>query len=94
MFFEMFVTAHTPRHPTHPALRLLNLTLKSTRKQKKNRATKPHIAYSTTSQQAIAGLPPLYSESSSRSSNPDRSADWSSPRVSAYSISARWQNTY
>lgn len=79
MIFEMFATAHTLRHPTHPTLRLLKLALKSTRKQKKNRATKPHIAYSTTSQQAIAELP----NCSTRSHRPDRRTRTSPPTGAA-----------
>lgn len=36
----------------------------------------------------------IYSESSSRSSKPLRSAEASMPRDTAYSINAKWQNTY
>lgn len=80
MFFEFCDRAFFQARLLHSLLvhDLHDLTLKSTR-TKKTEKNRNKTA--------------LYSESS-LSSNPDRSADWSRDRESAYSISARWQNTY
>ena len=96
MFFEIFAIAYTLSDIPQSYSRVRRLSTQShplmstqeNRKESRNKTA--HSLYST----PRASLDALYSESSSRSSNPDRSADWSSPRDSAYSISARWQNTY